>query len=337
MAKSKKDSGNTALADAPMPQPVDNETFTQPQAEPVVIGDTRATEATGFLRIPVNELEINSARNLRRFDGDSAGLLELAASIKERESNTPGQGQIQPIGVRERNDKGLYPVVFGFRRSMAISHLNTTEGMDLPVLARIITPDEEEAMLMNLSENRDRKDLTWIDMAFALDELVKSGMEGKAVAKRFKKSAGWVSQVRGFLKLPLKYQKLLHEGKLSHGVARSMAGLEEAAQDRLWAKHVQGVSRLEMTEAREVELAANPGKKKRKKKASKEGKPLSTKAVLRVFTEYAVVPKEDEDGKKHKPTPIEQARAHVCGLAVKLMSGALGAQGFVKALEKALA
>jgi ParB family transcriptional regulator, chromosome partitioning protein len=292
-----------------------------------------AVEAQGeFFRIPVDEIFVDPGRNLRRFESDPESVKELAESIIAR-------GQLQAVGVRrlETGDKP-YELKFGYRRAAAVQYANDHLGADLTLVARIVTEEEEEAMLMNLAENRERKELTYMDLAFAIDRLIAlPGAKAKDVADKFKKSMAWVSLIRALLKLPLKFQKAVHTGELPYKVARVMQNQTEADQETIWSRYQAGVNIEELAKGLGEPKLTKKGKKDKRGRKVNEGggKAVTMKTAVRVCEEFGVLPKETEDGKKYKPTPAEEFRVKVMGLFGKFLAGKMGGQAMAKALERA--
>src|ERR1700678_2201004 len=119
-------------------------------------------QATGAIPeqvlIPATEILADPLRNLRHFAPNPKEVEDLARNIVAR-------GQIQPVGVRLHTNgvavEGSpsetprpYELIFGFRRVLAIEYAN--EHLDRPnlkVLAHVLTPSDEDAMLLNLDEN----------------------------------------------------------------------------------------------------------------------------------------------------------------------------------------
>ncbi len=89
---------------------------------------------------------------------------EIAASMREREARTPGQGQMVPIKVREIGD-GKWEVVFGFHRREAVE----LAGLRY-IKATLFVGDDDDALLEKIDENLVRHDLGAFDQANFLEE-----------------------------------------------------------------------------------------------------------------------------------------------------------------------
>jgi ParB family chromosome partitioning protein len=91
-------------------------------------------------------------------------VAEIAASMREREASTPGQGQIAPIKVR-RMDGGRYRVVAGAHR------LEAAKAASLAYIkATLFSGDDDDARLEEIDENLFRHELSAFDQANFLEE-----------------------------------------------------------------------------------------------------------------------------------------------------------------------
>ena len=114
----------------------------------------RKEQKTEFLSsrvryIPINDIRPNPQQPRRRFDQD--GLRELSESIA-------AYGILQPLTVRAQN--GGYELVAGERRWRAARMAGLRQVPCL--LARV---DEEDAALLALIENLQRRDLDYMEEA----------------------------------------------------------------------------------------------------------------------------------------------------------------------------
>lgn len=141
-------------------------------------------------------------------------LAELADSIRSH-------GIIQPLIVR-RNEDGDFWIVAGERRWRAAKAVGLTEA---PV--RVIDGNEMEIREITLIENIQREDLSPLDTALALEELlnVYAITQDKLAA-----SIGWsrasVTNKLRLLQLPEEVKTLLSNNELSEGHCRALLPLE---------------------------------------------------------------------------------------------------------------
>lgn len=172
--------------------------------------------------------QIQLGINLR--DEEDYGDLEQFA----RELFDPnGPGQLQP-GVMRKSTDDQPVLVAGFRRLQAIrlGNLNPTlYGGTGPLgfKATTIRCNEDEALLFNLAENRQRQDLSPVSLAKAARYLTEQkGWNQTQVAKALGfKAVHYVADLLGYLDLPDEARHALHIGVMPEYVAKSFRGLPE--------------------------------------------------------------------------------------------------------------
>ena len=143
-------------------------------------------------------------------------------------------GQQQPVAVRKVD--GTYHLVFGYRRYAAVSLLNA-EGINTPLEAVEVTADEQQALLLNILENDERKDTTPVDDAHNVQRLFKEhGMTKAAIAEHYGKSPSWVTQTITLVKLPVWFQLLIARGQLSATAGYNTSKLKAAIKKDVLAK-----------------------------------------------------------------------------------------------------
>ena len=289
--------------------------------------------------IPASEILADPLRNLRHFAPDSKEIEDLARSIVAR-------GQLQPVGVRLHTNgvavEGSpsetprpYELLFGFRRVLAVEYANEhLDRPDLKVLARVLTANDEDAMLLNLDENLRRRELTMMDVSFAITRFKAAGLSGKEIGEKFGgKSMAWVSQIGRFAQLRPQIQKMIHEGKLPLGHARELAGMEEAEQDAMLAKLEKG--ELKTTADMNTERKAAKGGKRDKRGRKAAAATPSLKAVVNVFEALAQDPEKDEKtGKAPKLTAEQEWRQKVAKIVMNFLSGKIGAGAVGRLIER---
>lgn len=146
-------------------------------------------------------------------------LEELAESIRS-------VGQLAPLVVRKRA-RGGFELVAGERRLRAVRDVL---GRDT-VRATVADLDDGAAWDAMLDENLYRSDLDPVDEARAMrrrgDEL---GWSVSQIAKRWKKSANYVTDRLALLELDPGLQDLVRRGQLRIGHAVSLVQLDHAGQ-----------------------------------------------------------------------------------------------------------
>ncbi|GAH33506.1 unnamed protein product, partial [marine sediment metagenome] len=90
---------------------------------------------------------------------------------------------------------------------------------------------DREALILALSENLYRRDLSPMEEARAIGSLLKSKMGAKGVAKLLNKSQSWVRGRQALLKLPEKIREFFEEKEIDFGYSIPLGkldGMEEA-------------------------------------------------------------------------------------------------------------
>ena len=170
------------------------------------------TEESVF-ELPVVKIEPREDQPRRRFDEEA--LEELAESIRQH-------GLIQPITVRPE-ENGYYQIIAGERRWRAarLAGLET-----VPV--HVLTVDEQKAMEMALVENLQREDLNPIEEAQGYEMLQQTyGMTQEAVASSVGRSRPAIANAIRLLALSEPVRKLVENGELSAGHARTLLPLSD--------------------------------------------------------------------------------------------------------------
>ncbi len=170
-------------------------------------------EATGVMRVPIDQIEVNP--NNPRHDFDEAALKELSASIKIHDI-------IQPLTV-SKIAAGKYRLIAGERRFRA----SKMAGLkDIPVYIR--QANDSDLLELALLENLQREDLNAIEIGLSykrmMDEL---SYTQEQVADRMGKERSTVTNYIRLLKLPPDIQLAVRNAQISMGHARTLISLEE--------------------------------------------------------------------------------------------------------------
>ena len=297
--------------------------------------------ADNLLSLPVSQVLIDPDRNLRRFAPDAKSIAKLAENIVDRASRGL-RGQIQPVGVRRLQDQSsnghTHALVFGFRRAAAIQYAN--ENLNQPTLTLLaieMSDADVDAMYANLDENLKRKELSYMDVAYAIGKFQEAGLTGKQIGERFGgRTTGWVSQVSKFNTLRPHIQKAIHEEKLSFGDARELPD-DEAEQDRIVGDILSG--KLHGRAAVRSEAAKT---KKRKPQGRKEKGQAEQGSAVSLKTARAAMEELAKDATKEDPDPKEQevvrkSRRRVFKAVMKFMDGQIGVGALGKSVERVVA
>lgn len=168
---------------------------------------------------------IKAAKNQPRKKFDQPALQELAESIKEH-------GMLQPILVRPDGDE--YEIIAGERRFRAAQLAGL---INIPVIIREI--DDRRAAEISLVENIQRDDLTVLEEAAAYRNMIDNfSYTQEMLAEKIGKSRAHVANTVRILTLPKEVIKMIEEGKLSAGHARSIMALGPAHEQVAAAREI---------------------------------------------------------------------------------------------------
>ena len=194
-----------------------------------IFAENNAESAEGAVSIRISEIEPNREQPRKEFDSEA--LSELADSISQH-------GVLQPLLLRPMLSGG-YRIVAGERRWRAARMAGLSE---VPAVIREMTDAEE--MLFALIENLQREDLTPLEEARGYRTLIETQEE---VSRTVGKSRPAVTNALRLLNLPEDIQKLLENGEISAGHARTLLSFKNEEDMRLGAqKACQGASVREL-------------------------------------------------------------------------------------------
>jgi ParB family chromosome partitioning protein len=182
-------------------------------------------EGEGSLRdIPLGQITANRYQPRVSFEEES--LASLTASVREL-------GVLQPILVRPSGD-GEFELIAGERRFRAAKRAGLTT---VPALVR--TVEDTTSLEQALVENLHRQDLNPLEEAAAYQQLMEDfGFTQEQVAKRVGKSRSAVANLLRLFQLPPEVQKLVGEGEISAGHARTLLGTDDEAYQVALARRI---------------------------------------------------------------------------------------------------
>ena len=202
-----------------------------------LLGDPELpAQGEGAVTLPISQVEPGLNQPRKRFE--QGALDDLANSIRVH-------GIIQPLTVR-RLATGYYQIIAGERRWRAAK----TAGLqEVPVV--IIEADDRKVMELGLIENLQREDLNPAEEARGYQTLIEEyGLTQEQVAQQMGKSRPAITNTLRLLALPDEVMKLVEEGSLSAGHARTILGAPTLALQREAAKKVvEGQLSVRQTEA----------------------------------------------------------------------------------------
>ena len=158
----------------------------------------------------IDESRIRKNKYQPRYRFEEKAIGELARSIREK-------GVIQPIIVREVEDG--YELIAGERRLIAARQAGLVK---IPAIVKEIT-DEKDILEIALIENIQREDLNPIEKARSYRRLIREFDETQEmIAERVGKDRSSVANLLRLLELPDPIKKLIEEGRLNFGQARTL-------------------------------------------------------------------------------------------------------------------
>ena len=182
-----------------------------------------AVRRGGIIYIPTENIQPCPMQPRRIFDDGS--LKELSESIRN-------YGILNPLTVRMRN--GIYELVAGERRLRAAKLAGLRE---VPCI--LIEVNMEDAGLIALIENLQRRDLDYIEEAMGLEQLISMfGMSQEDAARRIGKSQSAVANKLRLLKLPSDVLDMLRANGLSERHGRALLRLSDPDTEREALKYM---------------------------------------------------------------------------------------------------
>lgn len=182
----------------------------------------------------ISELTPNRSQPRSEFNNDA--LRSLSESIREN-------GIIQPICVRKKG--AIYEIISGERRTRAAKLAGLTE---VPCI--IMSVDDEQAAILALIENIQRKDLSYFEEALAIEKLISCyGLTQEEAASRLGKAQSTVANKLRLLRFSDAERRMLVTGNLSERQARALIRIDvPAVRMGVIEKVIRGNLNLEQTE-----------------------------------------------------------------------------------------
>lgn len=160
--------------------------------------------------------DLNPNKSQPRTEFGNESLRSLSESIREN-------GIMQPVCVRRKG--ALYEIISGERRTRAAKLAGLTE---IPCI--IMSVDDEQAAILALIENIQRKDLSYFEEALAIEKLISCyGLTQEQAAERLGKAQSTIANKLRLLRFGDAERQLMIMGNLSERQARSLIRIENAA------------------------------------------------------------------------------------------------------------
>ena len=175
-----------------------------------------------MLNIRVRDLDVEEFR--LRGEWDEAAFRELVLSVER-------DGILVPILVRKANLG--FEVIAGHRRVAAARQAGLDE-----VPAYVRSMDEDQAMAAAFAENLCRHDLTPVEEAAAVGDLMKGGKKGvEDIAKMLGYSVAWVAGRAAMMDWPGEILEVVHLGAMSMAAAGHLAKITDDAHREMLVKY----------------------------------------------------------------------------------------------------
>ncbi len=177
----------------------------------------------GISYLSVDEIYPSSVQPRKRFPQES--LNELSESIAQ-------YGVLNPLTVRKRN--GKYELIAGERRLRASRLAGLRE---VPCI--VIDANMEEASLLALVENIQRRDLDFVEEAEGISQLIRIfGMSQEEAARRLGKSQPSIANKLRLLRLPPDVLDTLRNEELTERHGRALLRLSGEEAQRQAVRHM---------------------------------------------------------------------------------------------------
>ncbi len=215
--------------------------------------NTKETVAE-VVNIELSLLVPNKAQPRREFSGEA--LKSLSESIREN-------GIIQPICVRKAG--GLYEIISGERRCRAARLAGLVK---VPCI--VMEVGDEQAAVLALIENIQRKDLSYFEEAAAIEKLISVyGLTQEEAAARLGKAQSTIANKLRLLRFSDAERRILLTGNLSERQARAIVRItDDEARRAVIDKVVRSRLNLDRTEALVEQTLAEIAKPAPRKKAT---------------------------------------------------------------------
>lgn len=213
-----------------------------------------------IVEILLSDIKLN--KNQPRSTFDEEKLKELALSIKEH-------GVVQPVIVRP-SETGKFELVAGERRWRACQMVGLAR---IPAIVRKL--NQKETSEIALIENIQRENLNPIEEGAAYKTLMDEyGLTQEELSKRVGKSRPFIANAVRLLALPETIKKMVVQGTISAGHARSLLAIPKSRDQEAVAQKI--ASKGLTVRQTEKEVKAVLTEKKAVGKASQKADPNVT-------------------------------------------------------------
>ncbi len=149
--------------------------------------------------------------------------VEDVEDMDDLKSSIRNLGMLQPIVCVDSGER--MQVVAGHRRYKAAKELGLDE---VPV--SVVYRDKEKTWAMSLSENFVRADLTPVEQAAAMKDLIDGGVyDIRELARLMRRTTRWIEEQIDLVDWPADVQLAVHLGQMSVSAAKNLAEIEDDA------------------------------------------------------------------------------------------------------------
>ena len=216
----------------------------------LIFDEEPSAKGEGVTQIEISSIFANPNQPRKVFD--ETALNELAASIAKH-------GVIMPIIVNKSGDR--YMIIAGERRFRASKIAGLTK---VPVIVK--NYDERQIKEISLIENLQREDLNPIEAATAMRSLMNDyGMTQEDLADRIGKSRPAIANTLRLLTLSAEVIKMVANGTLSAGHARTLISVPQEDQIKFANSIVKEGLSVRDVEKKVKDYFAPPEEKQKKK------------------------------------------------------------------------
>ena len=216
----------------------------------LIFDEEPSAKGEGVTQIEISSIFANPNQPRKVFD--ETALNELAASIAKH-------GVIMPIIVNKSGDR--YMIIAGERRFRASKIAGLTK---VPVIVK--NYDERQIKEISLIENLQREDLNPIEAATAMRSLMNDyGMTQEDLADRIGKSRPAIANTLRLLTLSAEVIKMVANGTLSAGHARTLISVPQEDQIKFANTIVKEGLSVRDVEKKVKDYFAPPEEKQKKK------------------------------------------------------------------------
>jgi len=208
-----------------------------------------------LIKIPCNKIDLWQFTDRSELSmGDQE---KLKTSIKEL-------GQNQPALVRKNGER--YELIFGHRRFKAC------QSLEIDLLCKVCSLDNEKAALIQISENVDREDISDFDRGSNFENLLSNKVFSnvKELAEKTHFSESKIYELLTFSKIPFHIKNMVKIEKLSSRTSSDLCSLTKDKKYDDYSDEIvrlinENPSRRDLRKAVDLKINSRTNKKEKKK------------------------------------------------------------------------